>query len=246
MNKKTPTSYVRKLAHRRRVASRMFLMLTFVILTLAIVMLVGQTLTGESGVVIAATAAILYIIGDKTLNMSDRFYYRARWALKGAKAEEYVAEILAGLKVEDFYVLNDVPSASGNIDHLIIAKHGGIFVIETKSTKGRVTVSGEQLLLDDERMPGNPIAQTLRNTFWLKEQILHILDLKTYVTAVLLFTNAYVSARKPVKGVCIARPMFLHKVLSTPPSFVEWQNRLWESREYLVSSLIRSNDNSAA
>jgi len=97
MNKKPEASYVRKLERRRRITSRIFLFLAFVILALLALLFVGQTLTGETGVVAVATAAILYIIGDKLLGLSDRFYLSAKRALKGAKAEEYVAEILAGL-----------------------------------------------------------------------------------------------------------------------------------------------------
>lgn len=62
-----------------------------------------------------------------------------RRAIRGAKAEEKVGELLDALG-DGYVVLHDVVSPYGNIDHVVIAQDGGIFLLETKAHGGQVTL----------------------------------------------------------------------------------------------------------
>jgi len=245
LSKKSEQSYVRRLERRKRAISRIFLFLSLVVLVLLAALFIGATLSGETGAVSVATAAVLYIIGDKFLGLSDRFSNAAKWASKGAKAEEDVAAILSGFRTEDYFVLNDIRSPTGNVDHLVIARNGGVYIIETKSQTGTVDVQGDELLLNGEIMLGDPILQTLRNAMWLKDKVGEIFGDKPYVTAILLFTNAYVNARKPVRNVMISRPQFLHRVLNSSGS-TKLGARIWANRKALEQAIAPLQEDMAA
>lgn len=58
-------------------------------------------------------------------------------AIRGAKAEEKVSDILEGLS-KGYAVFNDFRCPMGNIDHIAIGPTG-IFVVETKSPRGEIT-----------------------------------------------------------------------------------------------------------
>lgn len=60
------------------------------------------------------------------------------WAI-GARGEEKLAEVLAG--VEGLQVLHDrrVPRTSGNIDHIVIAP-SGVFVVDAKAYEGLIEI----------------------------------------------------------------------------------------------------------
>jgi hypothetical protein len=62
-------------------------------------------------------------------------------AVRGARAEEDAADVLEVLG-EDYFILHDIESPFGNIDHLVFAKSGNIFLIETKLHRGRLKSMG--------------------------------------------------------------------------------------------------------
>ncbi len=78
----------------------------------------------------------------------DRATKQAKQALRGAKAEEKIGELLEQLPDDEYYVLNDVKSSYGNIDHIVIKKNCGIFLLETKAHGGRVEIDGDTLLVN--------------------------------------------------------------------------------------------------
>jgi hypothetical protein len=71
---------------------------------------------------------------------ADRWYspQADRW-LQGAQGEREVAAVLAELEGDGWRALHDVSLGRGNVDHILIGP-GGIFTIETKSNRGRVSV----------------------------------------------------------------------------------------------------------
>lgn len=166
---------------------------------------------------------------DKKLNESRR-------AGRGAAAEEKIGELLAELG-PDFEVLHDVECAYGNIDHLVIASNGAVFMIETKSHRGKVTVKDNVLLVNGHKPEKDFIAQSLRNSFWLRDQIEPHAGKKPWVTAVLVFTNGFVQVRGPVKGVIVTNKKYL---LSTIQNAVKRAHALpgvWENRDEIASLL---------
>ena len=111
----------------------------------------------------------------------------------GAQAERKVFRMVRELG-KDFAVLNNVQTRYGNIDHVVIRRDGTIFLIETKSQRGRVTCDGKQLLCNNRPFKRNYISQIVRNTLWLKERIKTLAGLKVWVVSILIFPNGSIDA----------------------------------------------------
>jgi uncharacterized RDD family membrane protein YckC len=80
----------------------------------------------------------------------------------GRAGEEAVAASLAHLSEKGYYLFNNLrASVVGDIDHLLVGP-AGVFVIETKSHKGRVTQDGEtgELLRDGAPFERDPVKQS--------------------------------------------------------------------------------------
>lgn len=80
----------------------------------------------------------------------------------GRAGEEAVAASLACLSGKGYYLFNNLRTGTvGDIDHLLVGP-AGVFVIETKSHKGRVTQDGEtgELLRDGAPFERAPIRQS--------------------------------------------------------------------------------------
>jgi Nuclease-related domain len=61
-----------------------------------------------------------------------------RW-LQGAGGEESVGALLDGLVGEGWLAIHDVSLGRGNVDHIVVGP-GGVFAVETKSHRGRISV----------------------------------------------------------------------------------------------------------
>ena len=59
--------------------------------------------------------------------------------LQGVEGEEKVGAILDGLAADGWFAIHDVATGRGNIDHIAIGP-AGVFTIETKSRRGRVSI----------------------------------------------------------------------------------------------------------
>lgn len=99
-------------------------------------MLAAWGVFGLGGLSLAVVA--LAAIGVMT-TVDRRFSPQAdRW-LQGAEGEREVAAVLAQLEADGWQALHDVSLGRGNVDHILVGP-GGIFTIETKSNRGRVSV----------------------------------------------------------------------------------------------------------
>jgi len=155
---------------------------------------------------------------------------------RGAVAEEKVGELLAELG-PDFLVLHDVECAYGNIDHLVIASNGAVFMIETKSHRGKVTVQENVLLVNGRAPEKDFIAQSLRNSFWLRDQIEPYAGKKPWVTAVLVFTNGFVQVRGPVKGVIVTNKKYLLSTIQNAVKRAQALPGVWENKDEIAGLL---------
>jgi len=148
-------------------------------------------------------------------------------AIRGAKAEEKVGELLERLS-EDFYVLNDVQCPFGNIDHIVISKNGGVFLLETKAHGGKVEISNDTLFVNGKLPEKDFISQTLQNTYWLRDTINQITGSKPWITPVIVFTNAFVVESKPVKGVKVVNKKYLYSLLHSTNRSSTNNTAIWE------------------
>ena len=107
--------------------------------------------------------------------------------------------MLEGLD-DRFLVFHDLPSPYGNIDHLVISKQA-VFLVETKAHGGRVSVVKGQILVNQRPPEKDFIAQVLRNTAWLREQLKEKLHTKIWIKPILVFTNASVENSAQIRSV---------------------------------------------
>ena len=170
------------------------------------------------GALIAIGLFVNYIDG-----LERREAKKEKRALRGAQAEEKIGAILDDLG-EGYLVLHDVRSNYGNIDHIVISQHG-IYLIETKAHGGRITITGDQILVNGHAPEKNFISQTLSNTYWLREQISRTTNTDPWITPILVFTNAFVETGT-IKGIKIVNKKFLLPILKDgKPTPALWNHR---------------------
>ncbi len=197
---------VREMARQRR-RTIYFILAIVTILTLADVIFLANNnnvrlIGGGATLVILVLLYLLPSIADRFLKKPEKEYGQMK---RGAVGEEVVGALLAQLGA-DYVVQHDTISPYGNIDHIVYDSRGNIFMLETKSHRGRVTAEGEKLLLNGHDFEKDILHQALNNSFWLKEKLEAKLGVQAWITPVLVFTKAFVTFRKPIKGV-----HYLHK-----------------------------------
>jgi hypothetical protein len=122
----------------------------------------------------------------------------------GYEGENLVTEILKSSFSDDCFLINDITLHNrGNIDHIVLSPNG-IFVIETKNHRGKITCYGDEWLIryrgknkgSTERefnfTLGSPSAQVRNNAFRVKKVIELIEPLKSkrvWVQGIVVFPN---------------------------------------------------------
>jgi hypothetical protein len=137
---------------------------------------------------------------------------RAKDAERGAKGEEYVADKLAMLP-EGYFSFHDLAFEGFNVDHVVVGPTG-IFVVETKSHRGKVTSNGEKLLLNGRQPDKNFISQAWSQTFHMRNILKDRTGKEWSVMPVLCFSNAFVQVRGLVKGVAVINNGYLNTYIT--------------------------------
>lgn len=227
----------REMAAKRH---RLLLILAFLGLLVAgigLLMYFNADALGISGFGLVMLIIFLRIFSD----LLDTAFYKVekleKRAIRGAVAEEKIGALLATLPEDEFYVFHDVESPYGNIDHLVIAKQSGIFLLETKAHGGRVTVEGDKLLVNGKTPEKDFIMQALRNAYWVREKMGEKLGQKPWITPIVVFTNAFVPRLDPIKGVHIVNKKYLKQLLSSTGKSRPMAAQVWEIRETIESIL---------
>ncbi len=192
-------------------------------------MLLGIANAASLGVVGVLLVLVLgQLLFDRYEADADRALEKRNRADRGAVAEERIGSDLTDLG-EDFFVMNDVASPYGNVDHIVISRIGGVFLIETKAHGGKVSIRDGYVLVNGRTPERNFVAQTLKNTYWLRDEIRATLGVEVWVTPTVVFTNAFVEQSEPVKGVQVINERYLPTVLHRrnwgPQYLTVWENR---------------------
>jgi len=226
----------RQMAQRRRwIAYGMIAVVMVIVVILALTIQNWQAL-GIGGGGVLVLLILIRILPDLIDAPLKRKVKEARRADRGAVAEEKVANLLQGLG-EDYCVLHDIPSPYGNIDHVVIGRDSGVFLLETKAHGGRVEISGDQLLVNGKPPEKDFIAQALKNAYWLRDEIEKVIGSKVWITPVVVFTNAFVQAGRPIKGVYVANKKYLPNLLQRHSRSASNLAAVWEARERLFTTL---------
>jgi len=173
---------------------------------------------------------VIKVIAGTVESKAQAYRREERKAERGARAEENVDEVLRTLEGE-YDVFHDVDTGHGDIDHVVLSKEHGVFVIETKSHVGEVTVRNGVLLVDGEPPEKDFIAQTLRNTMWLKQRIRETTGLDPWIQPVIVFTRAFVREWKPVRGILLRNQKYLVEAIEKTRTNQEITSRLWSLHE---------------
>ncbi len=219
----------REIAQKRYESRVRFVLLMTGIALLVLVLISGSKVLGVGGFGVLGLFVLVRLIMDYTKAEARRMMREERRAIRGARAEERIGSILDSLG-EDYFVLHDIVSPYGNIDHIVITKQGGIFLIETKAHGGKIFVVSGQLLVNGHEPEKDFIAQALKNTYWFRDTIKAVINAEPWVTPIVVFTNAFVERTPPVKGVRVINKKYLLNVLQQSNSWVQ-NLAVWESRE---------------
>ena len=230
----------RKMAQQRRKTTNLILLIVSMIgVVLFILINNWQTLGISAGTVLVLLLLMRMLpeIIDKPI---DRRIKMERRADRGAEAEELVEELLGDLD-DNFEILHDISSPYGNIDHIVIAASGSIFLIETKAHGGQVEINNNQLLVNGKYPEKNFIAQTLKNSYWLRGEIEKVIGQKSWITPMLVFTNAFVQMGQMIKGVHILDKKFLLPTLQRVSRGNQNMSKIWEKHDENLEQLSGSS-----
>jgi hypothetical protein len=145
---------------------------------------------------------------------------------KGAKGEMEVGAILESLGA-DFKVWHDVPSKRGNIDHVVLSKRGMLFMVETKANSGRVSIKNSTLLINNQTYDKNMFQQCRNNLFDLRDMVQEQTGLSVWVSACLVFTNAFVERSKPISNIRIVNKKYLQQAINEILHSEKGNYQLW-------------------
>jgi hypothetical protein len=163
-------------------------------------------LGGSSAAGISLALLVACVLAFKLIaRRSDR-------AERGADAEVVVAQLLRGLPKE-YHVFHDLVFEGFNIDHVVIGPTG-VFIVETKSHRRKVSAKGEALLLNGRPFEKPILNQAWSEAFTLRDRLPQIAGKPCSVQPILCFPNASIEVQGPVKGVIVVSRHFLSRVIT--------------------------------
>lgn len=227
----------RKMAQDRRRTTNLILIGVLILTIILALTIQNWQALGLGGGAVLGLLILLRVLPDLIDKPIKHRIKEERRADRGAAAEEVVGDLLAGLG-DDFFVLNDISSPYGNIDHIVIGKDRGVFLLETKAHGGKIEVTDDQLLVNGKLPEKNFIAQALKNAYWLRDEIEKVTGSKVWITPVVVFTNAFVQAGKPIKGVYTVNKKYLPNLLQRQARPGAGLAQLWDAKQELADQLM--------
>ena len=120
---------------------------------------------------------------------------------KGARGEEKVCGILKTLPPA-YHVFNDFVAGRHHVDHVVVGP-GGVFAVETKCWRGKVTIEDGHVLLDGQLPDRSPLDQALREAALVKGALAKA-GWNGFVTPVLTFaSDTFDACRAEVRGAVV-------------------------------------------
>ena len=230
-----PGQSTRRMAAKRRKAT-LAVGIGLLVLMIAIALLLQSHFVAGIGGATLGLLVLMRIIADLAEGATRRGFKAERRALRGARGEEAVGEILSTLG-GDFFAIHDIESPYGNIDHIVITRGGAVCMLETKAHGGQASVENGTLLLNGKPPEKDFVRQALRNATWLSERLTGLVGAKTWVTPIIVFSNAFVPRLQPVRGVRIINKRFLASELSSVARHSPAGSKPWEMRGLIAGSL---------
>ena len=175
--------------------------LNFVAMTVCLVILIIFSMTNVPGLPIAVSWGGFtnwYALAFALLGLGVvRFYRSYKYSKQGFEGENRVTDYLKEQfqDTNDCYLVNDITYVNDrgykeNIDHIFLSS-SGIFAIETKDFRGKITCKGSFWTVPFP-YGRSPSKQAAGNAFWLKKFIDStgvLLDLNLFVKPIIVFSN---------------------------------------------------------
>lgn len=148
-----------------------------------------------STITVIGCAAAMVAVYKWALWKMTGFANRRRLLQRGAEGEDQVARRLADFPNE-FYVINDLATPFGNIDHLVVGPTG-VYILDAKSWRGVVGADGKGELTVNGQPTDKPhIRQFVARMLGIKDRVRMLAPgLDPYFQAVFVFTSARVEAK---------------------------------------------------
>lgn len=154
---------------------------------------------------VVALCAVAYFLARGERRM-ENFY-------KGARGEERVAGILGGLP-DAYHVFNDFVAGHAHVDHVVVGP-AGVFAIETKFWRGKVTLEDGHVLLDGHLPDHSPLTQAQKEAALVKTMLAKLGWTGT-VTPVLAFaSNTFEAKIAESQGTVILNANHLRESFAT-------------------------------
>lgn len=227
----------RELARKRRNKGLLLVLMAFIAGVAIWLLLQNSRVLGIGGFGVLVLLILLGIVPDVLKAQANRQRKAKNRAIRGAVAEEKIESLLQTLG-ENYFVLHDIESPYGNIDHIVISNEGRVFLLETKSHHGKAAVMNGELLINGKPPEKDFINQALKNVYWLRKQIREIVGIQIWITPVIVFTSAFVPPGKSVKGVTIINKKYLPDIFVEKSSVSESTLQVWEAKEAIAKLIL--------
>ena len=228
----------RDMADKRRRTILWIALGLLIVTVLGFALIMKSKELGLGGGAVIGILFLLSILPDLLDRPIRRKEKEVRRADRGAAGEEKIASILSALGV-DFFVLHDVPSPYGNIDHIVISRETGVFLLETKAHGGKVTLLPDGLLVNGKPAEKDFINQALKNAYWLRSIIEEVTGVQPRINALVVFTNAFVPFGQPIKSVQVINKRYLIDRLQRAGRGIS--PVVWEQREAVARRLLNAS-----
>jgi hypothetical protein len=159
------------------------------------------TLLPASGLLLTAVLLLLLgLVGSATFRRLDELEKERDNMRKGASGENAVGLILSKLP-DEFCVVNDVSTPTGNLDHVVVGPTG-VFVIETKNCRGVIGADGKgELTLNGKPSKKRHASRLVGRMMGARDRVLVLAPgVDPFFNAVMVFTSAWVDAKFGTTG----------------------------------------------
>lgn len=155
-------------------------------------------------VVLASVFAVLFVgVTLKFDDIGQLFTRHVELDDARTQAQQELARTLAQLP-DEYHVFHGLIFQRQYVDHVVLGPNG-LFLISTKSQKGKITLAKESLRLDGKRFMHDMIQACWQQTQSLTRQLeLHYVA-GVQLTPVICFNRAEVEILRPIRGVHIAQ-----------------------------------------
>lgn len=112
----------------------------------------------------------------------------------GDRGEKWVGKLLEKLP-DTYYVINDLSTDYGNIDHVVIGPTG-VFMIDTKNWRGCITATREgELLLNDKPTDKPQVSYFIIRVMKIRDRLMVLCKNEFYLQPLFVFTSAYLKVK---------------------------------------------------